>query len=186
MDGAEIRISTDTGNEVIITPFLFHNSSCLLGENTDLLMAVLQKQGKRSEEENIQSPCYSLSHLSCLCRRGNIKTYCVGQHTNETAWTVACRITIGKQDFPDPLTSLPFEAKEVWMTYIFPVQLYHKLTAVEPFTLSQTLHILSGFAMEFVFPVVPFPTCTVFPKTGSNSCSQNILWTIMEEFLIHK
>lgn len=55
MDGAEIRISTDTGNEVIITPFLFHNSSCLLGENTDLLMAVLQKQGKRSEEENIQS-----------------------------------------------------------------------------------------------------------------------------------
>lgn len=131
-------------------------------------------------------PCYSLSHLSCLCRRGNIKTYCVGQHTNETAWTVACRITIGKQDFPDPLTSLPFEAKEVWMTYIFPVQLYHKLTAVEPFTLSQTLHILSGFAMEFVFPVVPFPTCTVFPKTGSNSCSQNILLTIMEEFLIHK
>ena len=67
------------------------------------------------------------------------------------------------------------------MTYIFPVQLYHKLTAVEPFTLSQTLHILSGFAMEFVFPVVPFPTCTVFPKTGSNSCSQNILLTIMEE-----
>lgn len=46
MDGAEIRISTHTGNEVIITPFLFHNSSCLLGENTDLLVAILQEQGE--------------------------------------------------------------------------------------------------------------------------------------------
>lgn len=46
MDGAEVRISTDTGDEVIITPFLFHNSSCLLGENTDLLVAILQEQGE--------------------------------------------------------------------------------------------------------------------------------------------
>lgn len=41
MDRAEVRISADTGNEVIITPFLFYNSSCLLGENTNLLVAIL-------------------------------------------------------------------------------------------------------------------------------------------------
>lgn len=46
MDRAEVRISADTGNEVIITPFLFHNSSCLLGKNTDLLVAILQEQGE--------------------------------------------------------------------------------------------------------------------------------------------
>lgn len=65
MDGAEVRISTHTGNEVIITPFLFHNSSCLLGENTDLLMAILQEQGEEKGKRKSHSAVTDCTGLSC-------------------------------------------------------------------------------------------------------------------------
>lgn len=41
-NGGEVGVSLDSGQQVVITALLFDNSCCLLGQNTDLLMAVLK------------------------------------------------------------------------------------------------------------------------------------------------
>lgn len=41
VDGAEVGICPNALYEVIVAPFLLNHSSCLLGEHSDLLMAVL-------------------------------------------------------------------------------------------------------------------------------------------------
>ena len=41
-NGGEVGVSLDSGQQVIITALLFDNSCCLLGQNADLLMAVLK------------------------------------------------------------------------------------------------------------------------------------------------
>lgn len=41
-NGGEVGVLLDSGQQVVITALLFDNSCCLLGQNTDLLMAVLK------------------------------------------------------------------------------------------------------------------------------------------------
>ena len=45
VNGTEVGISVDTLYEVIFTPFLLDHSSCLMGEHSDFLMAILGRQG---------------------------------------------------------------------------------------------------------------------------------------------
>lgn len=42
-NGGKVGVSLDSGQQVVITALLFDNSCCLLGQNTDLLMAVLKE-----------------------------------------------------------------------------------------------------------------------------------------------
>lgn len=39
----KIGVSPDSGQQVVITTLLLHHSSCLLGQNANLLVAVLEK-----------------------------------------------------------------------------------------------------------------------------------------------
>lgn len=51
VDGAEVGICPNALYEVIVAPFLLNHGSCLLGEHSDLLVAVLGR-----EEVSASSP----------------------------------------------------------------------------------------------------------------------------------
>lgn len=46
----KIRVSLDSGQQVVVAPLLFDHGCCLLGQNADLLVAVLQ------ETDALQAP----------------------------------------------------------------------------------------------------------------------------------
>lgn len=46
-NGGKIGVFLDPGQQVIVPPFLFDHRCCLLGQNTDFLVAVLQGAERR-------------------------------------------------------------------------------------------------------------------------------------------
>ena len=71
----------------------------------------------------------------------------------DTAWTAMSPIPLYENQIFFIFPHLPFEAKTVSMTHMFPVQLYHKLMTLESFTLPQITQILLGVTIGF-FSVV--------------------------------
>lgn len=48
-DGGKVRVPLDSGQQVVVTALLFHHGCCLLGQNADLLVAILQ---------NVETCCF--------------------------------------------------------------------------------------------------------------------------------
>lgn len=43
-NGGEVGVPLDSGQQVVVTALLFDHSCCLLGQNADLLVAVLKEK----------------------------------------------------------------------------------------------------------------------------------------------
>lgn len=60
-DRGEVRVSLDSGQQVIVASFLFHYSRRLLGQNPDLLVAVLEgnKNGIPGNQGSLKSSVFN-------------------------------------------------------------------------------------------------------------------------------
>lgn len=58
-DGGKVGVFLDSGQKVVITTLLFDHSRCLLGQDTDLLMAVLK--GRRKMQTSAETDLNTLA-----------------------------------------------------------------------------------------------------------------------------
>lgn len=86
LDGAEVGISTDTGNKVIIAPFLFHNCSCLLGKDSYLLMTILQRE---NSQQNVTDTHYRPTVNWCTEQGKTSETTAPCESETARAWPVS-------------------------------------------------------------------------------------------------